>query len=340
MAVTVRQIAARANVSPSTVSRVLNQYPYVNQATRDCVLLAAQDLGYITKAPQPTARQSRTVLVLMREIGASTPVQLSAVPLRMYNDIWQGIEPPFARHGITPHLWGTSMHPQEAHRYVTELGIAGLVFMGGVVNHDFLRELQNVHMPFIIVGAHTNPLPTNCVMPDYLDGMQQSIAHLAEVGRRRIGLVNGPATTTSSDEKYRGFRLGLALHNLPFLDAISIANDFDAESGYVATIDLLQRCAGLDAIVYASDAVALGGLRALKELGRRSPDDIAVTGFYDYEIARFTVPPLTSVHVDWVLAGKIAALRFCTMMEEQDDLTWASVMPVSLVVRASSSYQR
>ena len=115
------------------------------------------------------------------------------------------------------------------------------------------------------------------------------------------------------------------------------AAEFDAESGYAATLDLVRRSPELDAIAFASDTVALGGLRALKELGRRVPTDIAVTGFYDYEVSRFTDPPLTTVHVDWLCAGEIAAHRLCTVLEEPDALAWASVIPTSLIVRSSTA---
>ena len=196
--------------------------------------------------------------------------------------------------------------------------------------------LQNVRMPFILIGAHAWPLAVNCIVPDYLSGMQSVVEHLASSGRRRIGFVNGPPTTTSSEEKYRGLRLGLALRDLPFLQAVTVAGEFEAEAGYAATRDLLDRWTDLDAIAYASDSNALGGRRALAEAGRRVPDDIAVTGFYNYDVSRFTDPPLTTVHQDWVLAGELAARRLCMMMEDHDAQAWCVMIPTSLMVRDSS----
>ncbi len=337
MAATVRQIAARANVSPSTVSRALNNYPHVDESTRTVVLEAARALGYGADVTQRATRSLRTVLMLLREVGKFVPVQPSAIPMGMYNEIMQGLSPVLDHHGIVTHIWGTSMDPQEVHRLVADLNVVGIVFVGGVVNRDFLSSLLAARIPFVVVGSHALPLQINCVMPDYLSGMQAIVEHLAETGRRRIGFVNGPATTTSSAEKYRGFRLALALHDLPFLDAVTVAREFDPQSGEEATRELLQRYPDVDAIAFTSDAVVPGGLRALKEAGRSVPRDVAVTGFYNYDTSRFTDPPVTTMHTDWVLAGKLAGRRLCMMCNEPDDLAWTTVFPVQLVVRQSSA---
>lgn len=340
MAATVRQIAARANVSPSTVSRALNNHPHVDEATRTLVLEAARTLGYGALPTQRAARSLRTVLVLLREIGQFVPVQPDAAPMGMYNDIVRGLSPVLDKHGIVTHLWGTSMDPQEVHRSVVDLNVAGIVFVGGIVNRDFVASLQSARVPFIIVGSHVQPLQINCVMPDYLAGIQAVVEHLADTGRRRIGFINGPSTTTSSAEKQRGFRLGLALRDLPFLDTVIAARDFSAAAGEEATRRLLQRCPDLDAIAYASDEAVPGGLSALRNAGRSVPDDIAVTGFYSYDISRFTNPPTTTVHTDWVLAGQLAGRRLCMLCNEPDDLAWTTVFPVTLLARQSSAPRR
>jgi DNA-binding LacI/PurR family transcriptional regulator len=174
-------------------------------------------------------------------------------------------------------------------------------------------------------------------MADYAGGAVQAVNHLIARGRRRIGLVNGPSTTTSSEEKHRGFRLALSLHDmLPAPLQTVVCEDFSSECGYAQTRQLLSRMPALDAIVYASDGIAMGGLRALRENDRRVPDDIAVTGFYDYELARFTDPPLTTVHIDLDVMGAIAGRRLCMLLEEPDSQAWCVTVPTSLVVRGST----
>jgi len=335
MRVTIRQIAEKTHVSTSTVSRVLNNYAYVDEATRSAVLQVAQELGYPIANPRRVPRVSRSILMLVRSDGFQREQEILASG-GIESAVSSGMQPVFDKHGIAARVQRTRMDPAEALAYANDLSVAGLVFIGGIVNHDLILELQKTTLPFVVVGAHVRPLQVNCVVADYLSGMQQVVAHLASTGRRRIGLVNGPTTTTSSAEKYKGFRLALALHHLEFDPARVIESEFDAESGYSQTLELLKRTPDVDALAYAIDQTAIGGLRALKECGRRVPDDVAVTGFYGYNYARFTEPPLTSVQVDFQTMGGIAAHRLCMLLQEPDPQAWELTTPTTLIVRASS----
>lgn len=336
MRVTIRQIARHTNFSPSTVSRVLNDYPYVDEATRAIVRQAAMDLGYPVKNLRAAPRLSRSVLFLLREDGSQTGQEAILMGREFERVVTVGLQSVFEQQKIATRLQRTRLDRNEVHEYVNEVGVAGLVLLGGVLNQHFLRELQEMAVPFVVVGSHAQPLQVDCVMGDYLNGMQQAVEHLASTGRKRIGLVNGLSTTTSSTEKLKGFRLALALHDLPFAADQVVVSSFSAESGYAQTLQLLDQRPDLEAIAYADDTIALGGLRAIKESGRRVPEDVAITGFYNYELGRFTDPPLTSVQFDIQMMGVIAARRLCTLLEQPDDKAWLVVMPTSLIVRASS----
>ncbi len=335
MRATVRQIAKRSHVSPATVSRVLNNHPHVDERTRLAVMQVAHQLGYV-RGPRETPRVVRSILLLVRDENVRPDQDMSLVGREFERSVLVALQPVIEQHGIATRLQRTQMEPSEVRSYTNDLGVAGLVLLGGVLNHDFVCELQKAQVPFVVVGAHVLPLQVNCVVADYVSGMEQAVSHLAAIGRKRIGLVNGPATTSSSTDKYRGFRLALALRDLPFHPQHVVSGDFDAESGYTRTSELLRAVPDLDAIAFAQDTMALGGLRAIKESGRRVPQDVAVTGFYDYEIARFTDPPLTTVHFDIQMMGAIAAHRLCMLLDDPDQPYWMAFIPTSLVVRASS----
>lgn len=335
MPATVRQIAKRSHVSPATVSRVLNNHPHVDERTRTAVLQVASQLGY-ARGSRDTRRVVRSILLLVRDENIRPDQEISLSGREFERSVLVALQPVLQQHGIAARLQRTQMERDEVHTYVNDLGVAGLILIGGVINHDFVCELQKTQVPFVVVGAHVQPLQVNCVVADYVSGMEQAVSHLAVVGRKRIGFVNGPATTSSSADKYRGFRLALALHDHTFDARRVVCGDFDAESGYRRTLELLRNVPDLDAIAYAQDTMALGGLRAIKESGRRVPQDIAVTGFYDYEIARFTDPPLTTVHFDVQMMGAIAAHRLCMLLDEPDQQYWMASIPTALVVRAST----
>jgi DNA-binding LacI/PurR family transcriptional regulator len=332
---TVRQIAQQANVSASTVSRVLNDYPYVDETTRAAVLRTAESLGYAVKATPRATQAAKSVLLLLRigETMRETEVLASS---GIESSIHTGAQPILEQHGLTVRLQRTRMDPGEAQLYISAADVSGLIFTGGVVNRDLVVALQVAGLPFVVAGSHVNPLPVNCVMAAYLDGMAGVVEHLLATGRRRIALVNGPCTTTSSDEKEKGFRLALARHGVTGEPVSVNCGDFDAGSGYAMTQEVLVEVPDVDAIAYASDTMAIGGISALRERGRRVPDDVAVTGFYDYDIARFTDPPLTTARVDFQAMGAIAARRLLMLMNEPDGQAWTIVTPCPLVIRNSS----
>ncbi|MEZ4865489.1 MAG: LacI family DNA-binding transcriptional regulator [Caldilineaceae bacterium] len=334
MSLTLRDVAQRAKVSSSTVSRVLNNYPYVGEETRTVVLQAAEELGYpienLRRAPPPAAH---TILLLTRfPQEKSQPEMLAGIE----RAIALGAQSVFEPLGITTRVQHLRTTATEVQLYTNDATIAGLILLGGVVNRDFIANLQRLQVPFVVAGSHVQPLQVNCVMADYQTGIEQAVTHLIQQGRRAIGLVNGLPTTTSSAEKFNGYRLALALHDLPYCANRVVASDFTAEAGYQQTRQLLQQAPDLDAVVYGDDNMAMGGLHALKEQGYEVPQDVAITGFYNYEIGRFTDPPLTSVSFDMQGMGIIAAQRLQMLVEEQDKRAWSVVLPTQLVIRSSS----
>jgi len=334
---TVRQIAQQANVSASTVSRVLNDYPYVDEATRVTVMRAAETLGYPPKAAARPAQATKTILLLARTDDALRESEIFASS-GIEGPIHRAAQPILEQRGFTVRLQRTCMDdPHEAEQYAADPSVNGLIFMGGMVNRELIAALQRVGLPLVVAGAHVNPLQVNCVIADYLDGMRRIIEHLLTTGRRRIALVNGPCTTTSSEEKEKGCRLALARRGVTGEPVSVNCGDFDAGSGYAMTQEVLAEAPDVDAIAYASDTMAIGGISALRERGRRVPDDVAVTGFYDYDIARFTDPALTTTRVDFQAMGAIAARRLLMLMNEPDGQAWTIVTPCPLVIRDSSS---
>ena len=92
----------------------------------------------------------------------------------------------------------------------------GFILIGGILSPEFVQSLKAIEKPFVLAGAHALPVETNCVLPDVHHGMEQLISYLVSTGRRKIGMVKGPPTTTSSQEKYRAYRMTLALHDLEY----------------------------------------------------------------------------------------------------------------------------
>ncbi len=330
----IRLIAKHANVSTATVSRVLNNQENVSDATRKLVWQTAQELNYPLEKLRVAPPVSRSVLVLLRDDGVNDSDL--TISREFERNVWMGVQSVFEQRGIATRLQSTKMLPEEAAQYAADTGISGLVLLGGVSDHSFFRQLIDAGLPFVVVGSHLQPIRVNCVMADVMPAIRQVVAHLADRGRRRIGLVNGPDTTMTSAAKLDGFQLELNQQGLPYSSAQVVAAEFSANGGYVQTQELLKASEDLDAIIYADDVIAVGGMRALREAGLSIPQDVAVVGFGDYEVSQFTAPALTSVHYDMHAMGVIAARRLHMILDEPDDQHWVVMRPTELVVRDSS----
>jgi DNA-binding LacI/PurR family transcriptional regulator len=332
--VTLESIAAKANVSPSTVSRVLNNYTFVEEETRLRVWEVVRELGY----PLDRLRRHPAVTqsVLLTGMGV-TPFQ--ATP-EFFALVRSGVEQVLSAHDFEVRSDSSAIAEIEGNfrRYASRNpGLRGLILLGSNASPDVLHSLKSTKLPFVVAGGQDRSIEINCVMADYLNGMEQAVNHLLLRGRRKICLINGPESTATSQEKYKGFRLALILKDLPFSPQCVIDSNYTAESGYESTRKLLEDIPELDAIVCADDYIAVGALRALQESNRHVPEDVAVVGFHDYSVATYTHPPLTTVSVNMRGMGIVAAQRLLELTQLADsDESWFMLMPTQLIIRNTS----
>lgn len=332
-----RDVAKKANVSVATVSRVFNNNNAVSEPTRNLVLQTALELKFPLDKWDNAPRLAKSVYVLARDESIASNEGTPPIAREFERQVWQGARFFLQQHDIVTSLQSSTMDPDEAIRYAEEIGISGLVLLGGILNHKFIKTLQQKGVPFVVAGSHLPPYETNCVMADVMHGIRLVVRHLVQNGRSRIGFVNGPDETSTSAIKLEGLRLEFSLLGIPFKPQQIISAHFYPEAGYLQTQQLLANNANLDAIIYADDVLAIGGGRALQEAGIRIPTDIAITGFGNYEIGRFATPPLTSVHYDIFEMGKTAARRLKMIMDEPDDQNWLIKCPTTLKIRQSSA---
>lgn len=334
-----RDVAKEANVSVATVSRVLNNTDSVSELTRSLVLQAANELNYPLNKWDNLPRLAKSVYVLARDESIASNDGTPPISREFERQVWQGVRSIFQQYEIVTNLQTSVMDSDEASRYAEELGVTGLVLLGGIINRRFVRELQKKGVPFVVAGAYLPSYEINCVMADVMQGIRLIVRHLVQNGRRNIGFVNGPDDTSTSAIKLEGLRLELTLNNIPFRPQQVVSAHFQPTAGYEQTQQLLAVNPNLDGIIYADDVLAIGGSRALQEAGYRIPADIAITGFGDYEIGRFASPPLTTVHYDIFEMGKTAARRLKMIMNEpNDEQNWLIQVPTKLQVRQSSAF--
>ncbi|MDE2749093.1 MAG: LacI family DNA-binding transcriptional regulator [Chloroflexota bacterium] len=334
---TIRDIARKADVSISTVSRVLNEHPYVDSHTRKAVWKTATELDYPMSRLRGQASKPQRTMAFLSAVANSHSEGLPALTGGIEQLIVRGAQSVFEDQRIATHIYQSCADIDQLQALIDTNHISGLIFLGGTFDRALLAWLQEQSIPFVTAGGHAYPLAANSIMANYVQGMVSAIEHLVSGGRRHICLVNGPKTTNTSNEKYWGFRLALCLHNLPCETYQSTrGSSFDVESGFIATLRLLALGHPVDAIVYADDGMAVGGLKAIKESQRKVPDDISVIGFHNYDFARFAEPALTTIGFDMQMMGRLAALRLCNLMDGAPDDPNVMTVSTRLIVRDST----
>jgi DNA-binding LacI/PurR family transcriptional regulator len=285
------EIADRAGVSISTVSRVLNGKPGVNPATRRLVLTAVDVLGY----DRPTRLRPRTAGL----VGVVVP----ELENPFFPRFAQFIEVELGRNGYTPVLCSQSLggvHEDEFVQTLLEHGVAGLIVVSGVhavADSDPARYLRltDSGLPLTLVNGYLPTIPAAFVSSDDRAAIELGVAHLANMGHERIGVALGQDRYTPVMRKVAGFRAAMARH-LPEqaeLDELIACTSFTVEGGTQAAKSLLA--AGATGIICGSDVMAMGVVRGVRQAGLSVPADVSVVGSDDSLFNEFLDPPLSSI---------------------------------------------
>jgi DNA-binding LacI/PurR family transcriptional regulator len=331
---TLDAVAARAGVGRGTASRVVNGSPQVSPQARAAVEAAIAELGYV---PNRAAR------ALVTQRTDSVALVVSESEERVFG------EPFFAGvvRGISSALLETPMQlwlamaqsPEQrerVERHLTEQHVDGVLLLSLHDADPLPRLLEQRGMP-TVVGGRTAAGPGAAgltVDVDNVGGARLAVQHLIDIGRRRPATIAGPQDMQVGRDRLTGFRDAVRAGGL---GAAAVAyGDFTEEGGVEAMYGLLARTPDLDAVFVASDLMACGALRALRETGRRVPQDVAVVGFEDAPVARQSNPALTTVHQPVQEMGRrMAGLLIARI--RRDELADSHVLLDTLLVRRASA---
>jgi alanine racemase len=298
-------IAAQAEVSEATVSRVLNDRPGVSAETRQAVLTALDVLGY----ERPARLRKRSAGL----VGLVVPELDNPI----FPAFAQVIESALVQQGYTPVLCTRTFGGITEDEYVEMLldrQVSGIVFISGLhadttADPERYRKLLSRPLPIVLINGYVATVEAPFVSCDDRAAGELAVSHLVALGHRRIGLISGPERYMPVQRKIAGYRaamtrlIGTTTAELDELIALSL---FGVEGGAAAASRLLDR--GVTGIVCGSDLMALGAIRAARQRGLSVPEDISVVGYDDSPLIAFTDPPLTTVRQP-VLAMAMAAAR-------------------------------
>lgn len=325
---TITTIAERAGVSIASVSRVLNGLP-TSEATVRAVRVAADELGYVPNSVARSLKSSRTnqVAFAMADIGNPTYVAMV-----------RAIQPVLKDAGFRLILHSTDADIDDeldALRRLGERYADGLIISPIRVTERHLEAFAEARAPVVVIGSVPEGTPVDNVRADSRTGIRLALDHLYALGRRRIGFVNGPLDTVPGAARARAYADALTELGLPHDPALIEIGDFYRADGAAATRRLLARTRP-DALMCANDLIALGALDVLRAEGLRVPEDVAVVGTDDTDLAPVAWPTLTSVALGSAERGRRAAELMLDRLADGDAEPRVVTVEPRLVVRGST----
>jgi DNA-binding LacI/PurR family transcriptional regulator len=328
---TLEKVALLAGVSRATVSRVVNGSTTVDPRIRESVLRAVQELGYV---PNPAARSLVTQRTGSYALVVPEPANRVFSDDQFFPGVIRGVslELEAADCQLVLMLATSATSHDRIERYALGGHVDGVMFASMHGADPLPATLDRMGIPVVVSGRPLGHQPVPYVDVDHAGGVARAVRHLLDSGRTRIATIAGPQDMVAGIERLNGYRAELRDSRRRSIVAVG---DFTRQSGVAAMRQLLDDDPQLDAVFVASDLMADGALRTLRQAGRRVPDDVAVIGFDDIELARFTEPPLTTVRQPIADIGR-HLVRQLLRLASGEEIEPYLILDTELVVRESA----
>lgn len=328
--VTIRDVARASGVSYATVSRVLTGYEFVKETTRNRVMEAAEQLGYVANLSARSLAGGRS-----RIIGLIVP----NLDNGYVGAITQGIDRELARANYDLMLYTSHRQPGKESFYVGTLanGLTdGLLLVAPLVPATYLEALREQNFPYVLIDQADVSENSNVVEATNWQGAYEATRYLNQLGHTRIAFITGSLAVRSAVDRLRGYKAALADCNIPVTEALIIEGDYQQQTGYEVTKSLLQNVDPPPTAIFASnDLSAFGAMDAAREHGYRIPDDISIIGFDDVPQASFVYPKLTTVRQPLEQMGHVAVKMLLEHIEDQSNPPQRVALATQLVIRDS-----
>jgi LacI family transcriptional regulator len=330
--VTIKDVAREADVSYSTVSRVVNNYKYVNPGTREKVIEAMQRLGYIAnqQARSLVKGRSQVIGLLIHSFETSYVAE-----------IVRGIDDAIAEAQYDLLLYTTHRRVERETTYVSNIvhGLAdGLLVVLPRGVESYMDSLSKQNYPFVLIDYQASSDDVYAVGATNWQGAYDATNHLIELGHRRIGFITGDMFVGSSEDRLNGYRDALAASGLSYDPVLLYQGDFFKPKGFDAGRAFLMMEKPPTAIFASNDEMAFGAMEAALGLGYRVPEDVSIVGFDDIPQTLDSHPPLTTVRQPLREMGNTATKLLLDLIEETGELETPYIkLPTELIVRQSTA---
>ncbi len=309
---TVTEIAQLAGVSKACVSRYFN-HGYVSEEKKEKIRKVVEQTGYVpNRGSQPVAQENKpTIGVIIPKIDSESISRMVA-----------GISQVLSREGYRMLLANTENSVEKELLYLQSFkqnSLAGIIFIATIFTESHHRLMQSMKLPLVVLGQQSDHY--SCVFHDDYGAAMAMTERLVDFDRQKIGaIVVTNEDRAAGDARLHGFLDVLHKYELEISEDRVSYSDFTLESGYDAAKRLLEQAPDTDAIFCATDTIAIGAMQYLKGVGKKIPEDIAITGIGHSRMTEIIEPNLTTVHLFYKSTGSEGAEMLIKMIKSGIDM--------------------
>lgn len=334
---TIKDIASLTGFSVTTVSRALNDYDDVNEATRKKITDTAAQIGYVPNilAQNLVMKKSKTIGILISGLKRE-----SAKDNLMF-EMLCGVSDALADSDYEFVLLSTSTAKQKNKTFkqiCEERQLAGVVIQGLKTDDPYLEEITLSAVPTVLIDILATNETTKYVTSDQIKSINDAIKYLHRLGHTEIAYLNGSEDAHVSTIRKQGYLEALKELKLPTHKNYLLNGEFDEDTAKRVAMPFLINHPEVTAIFCASDVMAIGVLSAAKDLGIQVPQQLSVIGFDNIVLSRYTSPPLTTISQSPYRMAITATELLTEMVEESQEKTPFKVLNSELIIRDSTTF--
>ena len=334
--ITINTIAEKCDVSATTVSLVLNNKPGVSAETRAHVLETANELGYKNSRTQSSRPLSLSTIGMV----VKTEPDLLPPSNPFYSQVIAGVDDACSDLGVNL-LFSMlpvdkNNHPTKIPPLINEASLSGLLMVGTFIDKTINSLFKNYSPPVVLVDGYSDLKSYDMVVSDNFGGAYQAVEHLINLGHRHIGLIGSePSCYPSLEERRNGYLR--ALKDYGILENYIANFNINRSPGDQESAQLLTDYPKITALFVINDNIALGTIRAAKNLGRSIPNDLSIIGYDDTYLATSVSPTLTTMKVDTLAMGRAAVHLLSLRIEKPDAARTTLTIHPNLIERESTA---
>lgn len=330
---TIKDVALKAGVSISSVSKALNNYSDINSETRQAILAVCKELDYVPNqsAKHLATKHSKVIALILSEIKDTDENGNIIYRLLL------GAQKQCALKGYELEIIFTDKRKQEkkplaalcrGHKF------CGIVIYGLKLSDPYYHEIETIDIPVVQIDGDPDRDHVSVVCTDNAGAVGDLVTLLWQKGRKHIALINGLKDAHISQIRERCFREALVENGLEVHEEAIVYADFFESRAYELTKTLLGSGQPIDAIFAISDIMAIGVMRAAREMGYQIPQDLSVAGFDGIQHSEFTIPPLTTVFQNFKQMGSLAVDKII-LASRGEQVNRVDYVPYTVLVRNS-----